>query len=158
MEKLNNDPQNFVTPLAGVVSQLLARQDLFASQGRVEKCWRNYRGRRIGPYYRVVFREGKSRKSIHLGRSAELAYQVKAFLAELQRPLRQRRDTGHCRKIIRASLRAEKAKLEKLLLPLGFHMKGYAFHCHSRSRLAERDLLIPEELQILREGEAPAEP
>lgn len=128
MEKTNVAPQKSESPFARIKSQILAQQDFFTQRGYVEKFWRKTGGHQVGPYYRVAFRQGKVRKSIYLGRSAELAQQVETLLAELQSCSRERRDIELLRKQIRASLRKEKKKLEEMLRPLGYYMKGYSFH------------------------------
>ena len=44
----------------------------FACQGTVTTSWRTYRGRRLGPYYRLAWRENGRQRSIYLGRQGRL--------------------------------------------------------------------------------------
>ena len=128
MKKTKSDPQKIDAKFQRIQSQILDRKSFFAAHGNVERFWRSYRAERLGPYYRVVFREQGIHKSIYLGRHEILARRVGRLLAELQSFHRERRLTRRLRTIIRVSLRREKAKLEKMLAPLGIRMKGYAFH------------------------------
>jgi hypothetical protein len=128
VEKLKNDTQKSAAKFQRLEAQILARKDFFALHGRVEAAWRENSGKRLGPYYRVVFREEGRRKSMYLGREELLAERVAYLLAELQSFHRERRTTRRLRAAIRASLRREKTRLEKMIAPLGFRMKGYAFH------------------------------
>jgi hypothetical protein len=139
MEKSKIDTQKINAKFQRIQSQILDRKGFFAAHGSVETSWRIYRNERLGPYYRVVFREQGSRKSIYLGRNEILAQRVVGLLAELQSFQRQRRLTRRLRAIIRVSLRREKAKLEEMLAPLGFRMKGFAFH-RRRSQFREEEI------------------
>jgi len=50
--------------------ELIASQPaLFQRQGSVVAGWRNYRGRRLGPYHRLAYRHRGRQCSIYLGRS-----------------------------------------------------------------------------------------
>ena len=124
VKKMKNGPQKIEASFARIEAQLLARQELLASSGRVEENWRTYRQRRLGPYYRLVFRENKQKRSIYLGRCPILAERVRRFLADLQRPARERRYLRRLRRKTRAALRLETKTLAAYLAPLGFHVKG----------------------------------
>jgi hypothetical protein len=124
VKKTKKGPQKIEASFAGIEAQLLARQELLASSGRVEETWRTYRQRRFGPYYRLVFRENKQKRSIYLGRCSVLAERVRRFLADLQRPARECRYLRRLRRKTRAALRLETKTLAAYLAPLGFHVKG----------------------------------
>jgi hypothetical protein len=107
--------------------QIVARRPLFARQGAVVAGWRTYRGRRLGPYFRLAYREGGRQRSIYLGRCAELARRVGGLLARLQRPLRDRRLFARLKAQVRASLRLAKAELQRALAPWGIRLQGFEF-------------------------------
>jgi len=108
-----------------VLDQILAREELFGRQGTVDQTWRFSRGRRFGPYYRLVYREGGHRRSIYLGRCAILAREVRSLLAFLQRPLRKERKWKRVRRAVKSSLRAQKAEWARELAKHGLWLKGY---------------------------------
>jgi hypothetical protein len=107
--------------------QVFARRRLFARQGAVVAGWRTYRNRRLGPYFRLAYREGGRQRSIYLGRCAELARRVAELLARLQHPLRDRRLFARLKAQVRASLRLAKAELEQALAPWGIRLEGFEF-------------------------------
>ncbi len=63
----------------------------FADQGTVVETWRTYRGRRLGPYYRLAWRENGRQRSIYLGRQGPVVRQVRILLhqAHTQRRIRR---------------------------------------------------------------------
>jgi hypothetical protein len=74
----------------------LLREDptRFANQGTVVATWRTYRGRRLGPYCRLTWRENGRQRSIYLGRQSPLVDEVRRLLHEAQtirRMIRQHR-------------------------------------------------------------------
>lgn len=103
---------------------ILARQRLFAHQGTLVADWRRYRGRRLGPYFRLAWREDGQQRSLYLGRSLPLARNVNRVLDTLQQPLRQQRCLRRLASRARASLRAERARCNQLLAPLRLYFKG----------------------------------
>ena len=66
--------------------KVLARQELIARGGHLAASWKTYRGKRLGPYYRVEFRETRTRRKIYIGRDQRLAELAGALLEELKRP------------------------------------------------------------------------
>jgi len=106
--------------------ELIASQPrLFQGQGSVVAGWRRYRGRRLGPYYRLVYRHRGRQCSVYLGRSGELAERVRAALKQLQAPLRRFREFARVRARIKASLRRERAWLDAELRKSGLYLKGF---------------------------------
>jgi len=120
--------EHIAEKLAEIRAKLLAMQELLAVGGSVRSYWKNYRGKRLGPYYRVDYHKDGRRRSLYLGSDPRLAGEVGRLLENWQRGRRQDLCVRRLRKKIRASLRQEKANLQKLLAPLGFRMKGYSFH------------------------------
>jgi len=113
--------------LQRVRAYLLAHKTLFAAGGTVVAGWRRYRGRRLGPYFRVAFFEDGRQRSLYLGASPELADQVRTLLDELQGPLRRKRVFQRLNRQARAALRRQKARLNEELAKWGLYLKGFEF-------------------------------
>ncbi|MHB9049811.1 MAG: hypothetical protein ACYC35_28155 [Pirellulales bacterium] len=111
-------------PFDTIRAQILARRVIFARQGSVVATWRTRGGARFGPYYQLAYREAGRQRAIYLGRSAELADQVRALLAELQQPLRYDRLLDRLAAESRAGLRRANAELNRVLGTFGFYLKG----------------------------------
>ena len=80
--------------------QLLQNEPLrFTRQGAVVATWRTYRGRRLGPYYRLAYRDGTRQRSIYLGRQSPLVDEVRRLL-------------GHCQADHRFRCRARRSRAE----------------------------------------------
>jgi hypothetical protein len=104
---------------------IAARPDLFARQGRVAKTWRHERGRRFGPYYRLVYREEGGRRSLYLGGDGPVVEQVRRELDCLQLPWRARRERQQLSDHAAAALRAQKTALHAALRAVGLRLQGY---------------------------------
>ena len=117
--------------------RLIASQPaLFRRQGSVAASWREYRGRKLGPYYRLAYRHGGRQCSVYLGRAGKLVEQVRAALRRLQGPLSRLRTLARFRARIKASLRREKLRLDGHLRRFGLYLKG--FETRGRLRLVGR--------------------
>jgi len=127
MEKWPFDDQKVAGRFERVRAQVLAHPALFANQGFVATTWRTHRGRRLGPYFRVSYRESGRQCSIYLGRSEQLADRVRGLLADVQQRRRRRRRLARMTAQIRASLRRHKARLKEFLTQWGIRMKGWEF-------------------------------
>jgi hypothetical protein len=104
---------------------LTDRTAMLSRQGYIVETWREYRGRRLGPYYRLRYRaEGRGR-SIYLGRDAAFAEEVRDRLRDLQSPLRKKREAHKRWKQERAQLRKLKARWEVELRKIGLRLKGF---------------------------------
>ena len=117
--------QNLDVLFFRVVQLVESRPDIFSLQGSVVEGWRQYRGRRLGPYFRLVYREERRQKSIYLGRSVTLADRVRQYLQAIQITHRDKKSYARIRQQIRRSLREQKAKWEKDLAGLGLWAKGF---------------------------------
>jgi len=104
---------------------MAARPGVFARQGAVVASWRAYRGRRLGPYWRLAYREGGRQRSVYLGRSGSGVKRVRGALARLQRPLRSRRAVRRLRRRVKASMRKCLTALDRQLDRLGLWRKGF---------------------------------
>jgi hypothetical protein len=125
---LQSSAENLEQKFAEIHAKLLALQEVLTTGGFVRGYWKTYRGKRLGPYYRVVFLQDRRRRSLYLGSDPQLAALVGRLLENWQRGRRENLYLRRLRKKIRAALRLEKANMQKLLAPLGFRMKGYAIH------------------------------
>jgi hypothetical protein len=97
----------------------------FCRQGAVVATWRTYRGRKLGPYYRLAFRRDGRQCSVYLGRCRELAERVRAAIDKLRVPLHHVRQIARMRAAVKASLRREKLRLDGQLRKLGLYLKGF---------------------------------
>ncbi len=77
-----------------------------------------------GPYYRLAYREDGRQRSVYLGREGPLVDEVRRLLADLQRPLQQRRAINRLRRQVSAALTVQKRRVDALLRPLGLRLKG----------------------------------
>ena len=111
---------------------ILANPRLFASQGSVVATWRVRAGKRFGPYYRLAYRRHGRQRSIYLG-PRHLAYRLREFLAQLQRPHRRHQLYKRLQAQVRASLKHAKAQLAQQLAPLAITLKGYEFRGAARA-------------------------
>jgi hypothetical protein len=94
-------------------------------RGYVVQTWREYCGRRLGPYYRLRYREQGRERSVYLGRDAALAEDVHRRLRDMQAPRRAQREADRRYKAERAVLRRLKARWEGELRKIGLRLKGF---------------------------------
>jgi hypothetical protein len=97
---------------------------LFRRQGTVVEIWRRHGGRRLGPYYRLAYREGDKQCSWYLGASEETADTVRRHLQELQEPRRQQQQVRRCRQVLRRQLARVKAVWAGELEQIGLRLHG----------------------------------
>lgn len=108
------------------IRTLLARApDRFAQQGAVVASYRQYKGRRLGPYYRIAYRDGGRQRSIYLGSSKQVANEVRRLLESAQKPGRQRRSIQRVRQQIRRELAQRKRNLDQQLRSIGLRLQGW---------------------------------
>jgi hypothetical protein len=127
-----------------VRQEVQQRQAIMARQGTVVAGWRTRQGRKVGPYYRLAWREDGRQKSLYLGCSTELAQAVRQMLAELQRPLRLDRAFLAARKQGWAALRAHKVVLARELARYGLYLHGWEVRGWRNTTLFEKWPLPPE--------------
>jgi hypothetical protein len=121
------------------IRRLVARRArIFFRQGAVVASWRQWAGRRLGPYYRLAYREQGRQRSIYLGKSESLAEKVRQLLAAVQQPRREERCLERLQANARAALRATKDQLRKHLAVWGIRLKGSEFRGVSVWRHAPR--------------------
>ncbi len=136
--------QNIEARFEQVRTQILAHAAFFVGQGAVEATWRTYRGRRLGPYFRVFCRQRRVRPtpctgmapqqtSIYLGRSPELAARVGELLDELRQHIRRKRRCEELRRQVRRGLARAKDGLRQVLAQHGVELKGFEFRGAARA-------------------------
>ncbi len=127
MEKRELVTQKLIERFERVRAYLVARPALFAAQGSVVATSRTYRGRRLGPYFQLAWREAGRQRRLYPGRSLELVDRVRKLLHQLQHPLRQRRLFTRLKRQTRSALRRWMADLRPLLARWGVELKGFEF-------------------------------
>ena len=109
-----------------IARQIHGLRAVVGRQGVVVAGWRRCGGPRLGPYYRVAYRDQRRQRSIYLGRSEALAEKVRQLLAQVQGPWRRRRAWRHTRAELMAQLRRQKARWEDHLRAWGLYAKGFS--------------------------------
>jgi hypothetical protein len=109
---------------ARVLAFLAGHAEALCRGGSVQQSWRYRGGRRLGPFFRLAYREGAKQCSLYLGRDPALAGEVRAALRQLQAPLRQQREADHRLAEIRAELRQQRRALDGELAQRGLRRKG----------------------------------
>jgi hypothetical protein len=103
---------------------------LFAAQGSVQESYRLYQGRKLGPFFRLSFREAGKQRSWYIGRDRAFAAEIEKELQKLQAPrlfVRQvQRCLAHCRRDLRVARQEWRRRLEKYGLRLqGNEVRGW---------------------------------
>lgn len=107
-----------------VTERIAAHARVLADQGSVVEGWRPYRGRQLGPYYRLTFRIDGRQRSIYLGADPQLADEVRRLLADLKAPRRQRLLAAQQRQRVKRSLANHKIQWQAELAEVGLYLKG----------------------------------
>jgi len=95
--------------------------------------WREYNGRKLGPYYRLAYREEGRQRSIYLGRCRARVEKVREALDAVQAPRRQERCLRRMKAEAKAGLRAAKAELDRQLRAVGLSLKGFEIRGRRRA-------------------------
>jgi hypothetical protein len=98
--------------------------DLFASQGSVQEAYRLYKGRKLGPFFRLSFREAGKQRSLYIGRDRALAGAIERQLQTLQASRARARQLERCLADCRRSLQAAKLEFRCRLEAQGLHLQG----------------------------------
>jgi hypothetical protein len=102
-----------------------AHRPLLATPGAIVATWRTYQGHRLGPYYRLAYRENGRQQSRDLGCCKELVARVRGTLADFQRRLQE---SKVMRGLIHAAKRAWhlcELRLRVQLSAVGIQMQGW---------------------------------
>ena len=124
-EKWESVHQKVAERFERVRAYLVARPRLFATQGAVVATSRTYRGRRLGPYFQLAWREAGRLRRLYLGRSLELVDRVRELLERLQRPARERRVLARLKRQTRSALRRWLDEMRPFLARWGVEFKGF---------------------------------
>jgi hypothetical protein len=100
------------------------------------ETWRFHRGRRLGPYYQLRYREQHCGRSLYLGRDPALAEQVRERLRQMQATQRVLREAKKEWQRERATLRQLLAPARAELRRIGLWMKGFEIRGPVRACLA----------------------
>jgi len=112
-----------------------ARERVFSRQGTIVATWREHEGRRLGPCYRLAWREQGRQRSLYLGCSPWIAEKVRELLAALQKESGEARVLRQLEADAGALLRWSKELLKNELGRLGLSLKGFEVR---GGRLAEK--------------------
>jgi hypothetical protein len=124
-EKALENRQVVDQKLVEVLELIKSWPSLFAHQGAVLESWRIHGGKKLGPYYRLAFRQQGRQRSIYLGASNERAGQVRARLAAVQKPAKSKQVLERARARVKVELRKHKRGLDQQLRERGLYLKGY---------------------------------
>jgi len=108
-----------------ISKRIRSRPDIFTRQGAVVESWREYDGRKLGPYFRLSYRDDGRQRSIYLGPSRRFADRIRKLLKEMQSPAKQQRELDQIRALVRAALRKQKKRWDEDLNQAALYAKGY---------------------------------
>jgi len=108
-----------------IARRIRSRPEVFRWRGKVVESWRSYRGRRLGPYYRLVYRDRGRDSAVYLGKSPQLSERVRGLLDDLQAATARWRQWRRTVEQIRAELRRYKALWARDLAARGLRLKGF---------------------------------
>jgi len=102
-----------------------AHQEQLARQGSVVCSYRWRDGRKVGPYYRLAYREGTQQRSLYLGNDMELVTEIRGTLQALQQPKQQQRAVRCHKAAIRSELAKCREGLRRELAIRGLRLQGH---------------------------------
>jgi hypothetical protein len=111
-----------------------ALKNVFSRQGTIVASWQTYRGRKLGPYYRLAYRADGRQRSVYLGKSKNLLRQVRRLLEKLQKPAKTRQALHTAEKVVQSALKKHMAQFRIDLLKVGLQLRGYAVRGWRRFR------------------------
>jgi hypothetical protein len=107
-----------------VFAFLAAHGVLLAAQGSVQESYRLYKGRKLGPFFRLSFREAGQQRSLYIGRDQALAAEIKAQMQKLRAPRAHARQLERCLADCRGSLKVAKLEFRRRLEAEGLRLQG----------------------------------
>ncbi|NLS92650.1 MAG: hypothetical protein GXX96_10880 [Planctomycetaceae bacterium] len=143
---------NITTPRHNALNLLADHPERFADQGAVVATWRTYRGRRLGPYYRLTWRENRRQHSVYLGADGPLVDEVRRLLHQTHTARRLKREHRRNRQLFRENVIRPLEQYVKEMFRLfgnGLYLKGSEVRGSRTAgpRLTDADVpphLIPE--------------
>jgi hypothetical protein len=136
-------PSASVARPADPLSAVRALKSVFARQGTIVASYRAYRGHKLGPYYRLIYRAAGRQCSVYLGKSEKILAQVRRLLEKLQKPLKSRQILQHAQKTAQADLKRHMAQFRIDLLRVGLQLRGYSVRGWRRFRALRSTSLVP---------------
>jgi len=123
MSKLEN--RDFVDQKPAVEGRLREHEADLSRQGAVVASWRCHRGRRLGPYFRLTWRDaGGRQRSLYLGADRSLAEEVQGWLQNLRSAREVQRHMDRMRRRLRRELARQRAIQRLELAKRGLTLKG----------------------------------
>ena len=104
---------------------IAVQAEILDRRGSVVQTWRECAGRRLGPYFSLIFRQEGRQRSLYLGSDPQLAGEVREWLEQAQKPLRERRAAEGRRARGESELRRHKAAWDAELRAYGLRLKGW---------------------------------
>lgn len=123
---------------------------LFAAQGSVQESYRLYQGRKLGPFFRLSFREAGKQRSLYIGRDRALAAEINGQLQKLQEPLARARQVDRWLAQCRRSLKLAKLEFRRRLQTHGLRLQGNEI----RGWRAQRKLATSPTIRLARRSTA----
>jgi hypothetical protein len=126
---------------------LSAHGALLAAQGSVQESYRLYQGRKLGPFFRLSFRQAGKQRSLYIGGDRALAAAIEGQLQTLQAPRSNARQIERCLADCCQSLQAAKQELRRCLEAQGLHLQGNEIRgWRTRRHLASAPTNLPVQM------------
>jgi hypothetical protein len=97
---------------------------LLGGQGSIQQSYRVYQGRKLGPFFRLSFREGGKQRSRYIGPDRALVAEIERHLQKLQAPLVAARQIERSLAEHRRQLKLGKAEFRRRLEVHGLRLQG----------------------------------
>jgi len=98
--------------------------DILSRQGSVRATWRAYQGKRLGPFFLLVYREAGRQRSLYIGADPALAEEARRKLADMQAPLRAEREFDRHLAQLHQDFQEQKHVFARHLQQFGLYLKG----------------------------------
>jgi hypothetical protein len=116
----------FVDQKIDEIRQLIeSRPDVFLRQGSVVESWRDYGGKKLGPYFRLAYRNQGKQRSLYLGSSVRLANAVRSLLNVSHQARSRRRELRRIQLSARTRLRELHNLWDQDLKQIGLYLHGF---------------------------------
>ncbi len=108
-----------------ILKQIHGLRPILSRQGEVVAAWRTYRGKRLGPYWRLTYRRSGPSHWLYLARDEDLVQEVRRLLEQWQKPMRDERQWTAMRKASKRALRVAKVRWTEELARVGLRLQDY---------------------------------
>jgi hypothetical protein len=110
-----------------IAAKINAQAHVFAHQGFIMSSYRYHRGRKLGPYFRLTYRDENNRqRSIYIGPYEDIARRVQSLLDDLKTPHIRRRQFTQILAIIRTQLNRHRKQSEIEFAKHGLYSRGFS--------------------------------